>query len=87
MKKYIDPFIDFLPSLDLHGEDRINSIILVKEFINDNLKLRNKKIVIIHGIGTGVLKTEVYRYLKNNKNVLTYKQYYNNLGCTIVDLK
>ena len=59
----------------------------VNEFINDNLKLKKEIIVIVHGRGTGVLKNAVHETLKNNKNVLEYKTYYNNLGCTIVKLK
>lgn len=87
MKKIIDPFIDFLPSIDLHGMDRVFARIKVEEFINDNIKLRNKKIVIIHGIGEGILKDEVFRTLKSNKNVESFKLNGLNIGCTIVNLK
>ena len=87
MFKFIDPFIYNLPSIDLHGLDRVAAKIKVEEFINDNIKLKNKKLIIIHGIGTGILKNEVHKYLKNNKNVLEYKLYYNNPGQTIVTLK
>lgn len=83
----IDPFIYNLPTIDLHGLDRVAARIKVDEFINDNIKLKNKKIIIIHGIGTGILKSEVHKYLKVNKNVLDYKLYYNNPGQTIVILK
>ena len=34
MKKIIDPFIDFLPSIDLHGMDRVCARIKTEEFIN-----------------------------------------------------
>lgn len=87
MKKIIDPFTDFLPRLDLHGMDRVLARIKVEEFINDNIKLRNKKIVIIHGIGEGILKDEVFRTLKSNKNVESFKLNGLNVGCTIVNLK
>ena len=30
-----NPFINFYPSIDLHGEDVVNSLIKVDEFIND----------------------------------------------------
>ena len=49
-----DIFIDNLPKLDLHGETRDSSRVLVKEFINDNYILKNNKIIIIHGIGKGI---------------------------------
>ncbi len=87
MKKIIDPFTDFLPSIDLHGMDRVLARIKVEEFINDNIKLRNKKIVIIHGIGEGILKNEVFKTLKRNKYVESFKLNGLNIGCTIVNLK
>ena len=82
----IDIFTNNLPHIDLHGEDRVNSIIKVDEFITDNIKLRNKKIVIIHGIGEGILKKVVHEYLKKDKRVLDYNLGINN-GETIVSLK
>ena len=87
MNKIIDPFIDFLPSIDLHGFDRVSAKIKTEEFINDNLKLKNKRIVIIHGKGTGIIKDEVYKCLKHNKNVLDFKLNGFNTGMTIVNLK
>ena len=87
MKKYVDPFIDFLPSIDLHGYDRVSARIKTDEFITDSIKLKRKKVVIIHGKGTGIVKEEVYKYLKNNKNILSYNLYWNNPGATIVELK
>ena len=87
MKKMVDPFIDFLPSIDLPGMDRVLARIKVEEFINDNIKLRNKKIVIIHGIGQGIIKDEVFKTLKRNKNVESFKLNGMNIGCTIVNLK
>lgn len=87
MKKYVDPFIDFLPSIDLHGLDRVSARIKVEEFINDSIKLKYKKIIIIHGKGTGIIKEEIYKYLRNNKNVIDYKLYWNNTGITEINLK
>ena len=87
MKRIVDPFIDFLPSIDLHGCNRVLTKIKVEEFINDNIKLKNKKIVIIHGIGQGIVKDEVFKTLKRNKNVESFKLNGMNIGCTIVNLK
>ena len=87
MKKIIDPFTDFLPSIDLHGLDRVLSRIKTEEFINDSVKLRHKKIVIIHGIGEGIVKDEVFKTLKKNKSVESFKLNGLNIGCTIVNLK
>lgn len=82
-----DYFIDNLPTLDLHGEIRQSARVLVKEFINDNYVLRNKKIVIIHGAGTGALRKEVNDILKSDKKVASFKLVGCNTGCTLVYLK
>ena len=62
-----DVFINNLPTLDLHGETRDSSRVLVKEFIEDNYILRNKKVLIIHGVGKGIVKDETYKVLKQDK--------------------
>jgi len=81
------PLYNNLPTIDLHGEDRITTKILVKQFIDDNIKLKNSKIVIIHGIGTGILKKEVHLLLQKDKRVEKYYVNFFNIGCTIVDIK
>ncbi len=82
-----DFFIDKLPTLDLHGLDRDTARVAVNDFILENIKLKNEKIVIIHGIGLSIIKNEVHNLLKHHKNVETYKQHLYNIGCTIVKLK
>ena len=82
-----DVFIDNVPSLDLHGEFRFSARVLVKEFIYDNYVLKNKRILIIHGVGTGEIKEEVYNVLKNDKRVESYHLNHYNQGCTVVYLK
>lgn len=76
-----------LPSIDLHGIDRDYARILVRDFINDQVFLKEEKIMIIHGIGKGIVKNAVYEELKRNKLVKEYKLDFFNSGCTIVDLK
>ena len=73
------------PYIDLHGEDKVNALIKVDEFINDSIKLRHKYIIIIHGIGEGILKNIVHDYLKNDKRIEDYKLDIN-IGQTIVSL-
>lgn len=80
-------FIDNLPRIDLHGEDGDSAIVLVKDFINDSVLLNNKKILIVHGRGTGVLRKRVHEYLKTDKRILNYYIDYFNDGCTIVEIK
>ena len=76
-----------LPTIDLHGEDRVTANILVKQFIDDNVKLKNSRVVIIHGIGSGILKKEVHSLLNRDKRVEKYYINFFNVGCTIVEIK
>lgn len=75
-----------LPTLDLHGNDRYSAVMLMNEFINDNIKLGNKLIVIIHGKGQGILKNEIHKSLRTNKNVKAFKTDIYNPGSTIIEL-
>ena len=60
------------PKLDLHGEVVAMVEVLVNEFINDNKKMKNEYIIIIHGKSTNILTEEVSKVLKKNKDVLEY---------------
>ena len=82
-----DIFLNRYPSIDLHGFDRDSARVAVNDFVEENLFLKNEIIVIIHGIGTGIVKREVHEALRVNKNVLEYKTDNFNSGCTIVRLK
>ena len=75
------------PKIDIHGETTDTALFVVNDFINDNLKMKNEYIVIIHGKGTGVLRKKVHEILKNNKMVEKYELDVMNLGQTIVKLK
>lgn len=80
-------FLSSLPSIDLHGIDRDYARILINDFIYDNYRLKNERIVIIHGIGTGIIRKTTHEVLKRNKYVQEYKTDYFNDGMTIVTLK
>lgn len=80
-------FTENLPKLDLHGLDRETARVLVNDFIRDNQKMKNEIIIIIHGIGTGIIRKTVSETLRKNKNVIEFKTLYNNLGSTIVKIK
>ena len=75
------------PKLDLHGEIVAMVEVLVNEFINDNKKMKNEYIIIIHGKSTNIITEEVSRVLSKNKDVLEYRRNNWNLGETIVKLK
>lgn len=82
-----DIFLNRYPSIDLHGYDRDSARMTVNDFVDENIFLKNEMIVIIHGIGTGIVKKEVHEALRVNKNVLEYKTDNFNSGCTVVKLK
>jgi len=75
------------PQLDLHGCDRDYARILINEFLEDNYKIGNKTIIIVHGIGTGIIRKTTQEILKRNKLVEDYKIDNFNVGSTIVTLK
>ena len=76
-----------IPSLDLHGMDREITKILVKVFIRDHYKMGYERVIIIHGIGTGVLKNTVREVLKKDKMVESFYLDFFNIGTTVVTLK
>ena len=80
-------FITSLPSIDLHGYDRDSARVIIEDNIRINIKLKNEKFVIIHGVGEGILKKITHETLKRNKNVLEFAIAYNNPGSTVVRLK
>lgn len=88
MKKYIDPFLANVPFIDIHGYDRISATVEIKLFIDNYYgRLGEKKLIIIHGIGSGILRKSTHEYLSKDKRVLEYKTDNFNNGQTIVKLK
>lgn len=75
------------PKLDLHGEKSSMVEVLVNDFINLNVLLKNDGVIIIHGKSTNILTNEVHNVLKNNQQVKKFYLDNWNLGQTIVELK
>lgn len=74
------------PKLDLHGEKTDIVYALVKEFLEDNLLLKNQVLRIVHGKSTNILTKEVHNVLNEFKKVKEFKLNPWNLGETIVIL-
>lgn len=87
MRKIIDPFLYNVPHLDIHGYERYGAVAMVKNFIDNQMRIETKKLVIIHGKGEGILKQATHEYLKKDKRVLEFKTNNYNNGETIVILK
>ncbi len=75
-----------IPQLDLHGETRDTARILIKEFISDNIKIGNYKVLIIHGIGSGIIRKETHNVLKQDARVKKFYIDFFNIGCTVVEI-
>ncbi len=81
-----DPFTIRFPRIDIHGETSLTCIAVIASFIKDNVKLKEKNVIIIHGKGTGTLRKATHEYLKKNKYVVKYYIDGMNDGQTIVEL-
>ena len=64
-----DIFLKNLPSLDLHGYDRETARVATEDFIDENIILKNDKILIIHGKGLGVVRKSVHNVLSKRKEI------------------
>lgn len=81
-----DIFLKNLPSIDLHGYDREGARVATEDFVDENIKLKNNKILIIHGRGLGIVRESVHSVLSRRKEVTKYHTDNLNDGCTIVYL-
>ena len=87
MRKIVDPFLFDVPSIDIHGYDRNGGVAMVKNFIDNQIRIGKRKVTIVHGKGEGILKQATHEYLRKDKRVETYKLNIFNDGETIVELK
>ena len=74
------------PKLDVHGETRDTIYTVLKNFVTDNIKLKNRVIIIVHGKGRGILKEEIHYHLKKWKEIKSFHLDYWNQGITIIEL-
>lgn len=89
MKKEIiidDIFYKNIPKIDLHGYTKDMAIVATKDFIEQNVIMNNNKLLIVHGIGKGIVKSGVHEELSHNKYVSRYYINGFNTGCTIVEI-
>ena len=74
------------PKLDVHGETRETIFTVLKNFVNDNIKLKNKTIIVVHGKGSGILKAEIHYYLRQWQEIKNFHLDCLNQGVTIIEL-
>jgi DNA mismatch repair protein MutS2 len=78
------------PELDLRGMDLFEAEYATEKFIDDAILSRIPALVIIHGKGTGVLRSGIHSLLKKNKAVKYFRLGTfgeGEAGVTIVELK
>lgn len=76
--------------LDLRGERYEDAIIRTEKYIDDALLANYNRVSIIHGHGTGALRTGIQNYLKKHKRVKSFRfgdAGEGGIGVTIVELK
>lgn len=76
-----------LPTLDLHGVDRETARVMINDFIKENVKLKEDTLLIVHGIGSGILREATSQTLRKNRQVMDFGIHYFNSGCTVVRIK
>lgn len=75
--------------IDLHGKIVDEAIPLVEKFLEESYNAHERRIWIIHGKGTGVLRQEVRKYLENHQFVASFApadQSHGEEGTTQVDI-
>jgi DNA mismatch repair protein MutS2 len=59
--------------LDLRGQNLEESIMEVDRFLDESFLSNLGQVYIIHGKGTGVLRTGISDYLRRHKHVKSYR--------------
>ena len=77
-------------TLDLRGKRYEDAKEALDKYIDDLVVVGLKQATIIHGYGTGVIRELVQKFLKNNKNIASYRYGGENeggFGVTLITLK
>ena len=72
--------------MDLHGLNVAAALRLLEETLDHALVLSTHRLEVVHGIGTGALKTAVHQYLKDSRHVSRFEVDSFNPGTTWVYL-
>ena len=59
--------------VDVRGETAMEAIMDVDAAIDNAVLMNINKLTIIHGKGTGVLRTEIQKYLRTHKNIKSFR--------------
>lgn len=81
---------NFKPELDVRGNIGDDACFMVDRYLDDALIAQVYSVTVIHGKGTGALRSAIWNFLKKDKRVESYRagQYgEGDYGVTVVDLK
>lgn len=90
VKGEIPPPIMKITEIDLHGMKVAEAIPLVENFLQDSYEAHERKVWIIHGKGTGVLREEIRKHLEYHLLVESFApadQAHGEEGATQVNIK
>lgn len=82
--------LHFRPELDVRGMRGEEALSAVNYFIDDAILLEQHRVRILHGTGTGVLRTMIRQYLDTVPGVSSYRDehiQFGGAGITIVELR
>ncbi len=78
------------PEIDLRGMESIDAVIAAEQYLDSAVMAKMKTVTIIHGKGTGALRTAIQQMLRSNKAVKSFRlgRYgEGESGVTVVELK
>ena len=79
-----------MPEIDLRGMEAVEAVIAAERYIDSAVMAKLHTVTIIHGKGTGALRTAVQQMLRQNKAVKSFRlgRYgEGESGVTVVELK
>ena len=82
--------LHFRPEIDLRGMRGEEALTAVKYFIDDAILLAQSRVRILHGTGTGALRTLIRQYLNTVTGVKNYHDehvQFGGAGITVVELE
>ncbi|MBW3637699.1 MAG: endonuclease MutS2, partial [Armatimonadetes bacterium] len=77
------------PEINLIGQDTVSALDELEKYLDDAVLAEKKEVRIVHGRGSGALRTAVHRFLKSNRAVEDYElapQNEGGEGATVVRL-
>lgn len=80
----------FSPNLDVRGMVGDDAVFTVDKYLDEALVARIYSVTVIHGKGTGALRSAIWAYLKKDKRVESYRagQYgEGDYGVTVIELR